>query len=354
MDNHLREHYYSPSNPASFSGLNKLSKVAKTPEPHVKKWLEGEDAYTLHKQVRKIFPRNKYLVTNIDELFQADLIDLRNLKEDNDNVGYLLSVIDVFSKYAWVKPLQTKTGVEVSSAFQQIFNERIPLNLQTDKGKEFLASRVQKLFKQHEVNFYVAKNPDVKAAVVERFNKTLKSKMFKYFTYANTQRYIDVLPDLVQSYNNSYHRTIKMAPNHVNADNVLQVYRNIYRHKQPLLKSNSKILYKVGDYIRITRFKHVFEKGYASNWSGEIFQITNVIKRDPVVYKIKDLLGEPVDGVFYQPEIQRVQYNPEKSFHIDKILKKRYKNGRTEILVQWKNYPPKFNSWILESSLHEI
>ena len=143
-----------------------------------------------------------------------------------------------------------------------------------------------------------------------------------------------------------------MAPQDVNADNIFQVYCNIYTKKSGAeLTKNVKVLYEV---VRITRYKHVFEKGYINNWSGEIFQITDVIEREPVVYKIKDLLGEPVDGVFYQPEIQRVVYNPEKSFHVEKILKKRYKNGQCEIFVKWKNYPPKFNSWVSKDSLHEI
>src|SRR5699024_4747987 len=100
-------------------------------------------------------------------------------KKYNDGVNYLLTVIDVFSKYAWVQPLYSKRGSDVKAAFEEIFKERVPLNMQTDKGKEFLATDVQNLFKRHNINFYGAKNPDVKASVVERLNKTLKTKMFK-------------------------------------------------------------------------------------------------------------------------------------------------------------------------------
>ncbi|EFA13594.1 hypothetical protein TcasGA2_TC001481 [Tribolium castaneum] len=297
MDN-LKKRYFLPGDPLSFSSVNKLVKSTNIPKKEIEKWLEGVDSFTLHKQVRRRFPRNSYHVTNIDDLFQADLIDMRNIAKYNPGVNYLLTVIDVFSKYAWVKPLRTKTGADVANAFREIFEDRVPINLQTDKGKEFLAKNVQNLFKQYDINYYVTNNPDVKAAVIERFNKTFKTKMYKYFTYSNSFEYHNVLSDLVNAYNNSYHRTIKMTPNQVNPDNILQVYNNILSVRS---KDNKRIkrrsLYKVGDYVRITKYKHVFEKGYVNNWSGEIFKITNVIMRQPVVYKISDLMDEPIDGI---------------------------------------------------------
>ena len=129
----LQNHFYKPPNPASFSNADKLSKSAKVSKKIVQKWLENQDSYTLHKQIRKKFQRNKYLVTNIGDLFQADLIDMRSLKEHNDDINYLLSVIDVFSKYVWVKPLRSKTATEVAAAFREIFNDQTPISIQTDK-----------------------------------------------------------------------------------------------------------------------------------------------------------------------------------------------------------------------------
>ena len=293
-------------------------------------------------------------MTNINDLFQADLIDMRKLASYNDGVKYLLTVIDVFSKFAYVIPLYSKSGSDVAAAFEEIFTEQIPGNVQTDKGKEFLAKNVQKLFKKNDINFYVAKNPDVKAAVIERFNRTLKSKMYKYFTHANTFKYIDVLQNFVVSYNNTFHQTIKMAPVDVNSDNILEVYHNIKNSTSTVSKRSRTKKYKIGDYVRIGKYKHAFEKGYETNWSGEIFKITDVINRDPVVYKISDIMNEPIEGVFYHPELQRIKYNPDDVFQVDKVLKKRYKNGRCEVFVQWKNYPKKFNSWIPIETLTQI
>lgn len=295
----------------------------------------------------------------MDQLHQIDLIDLRNLKESNDGFGYLLCIIDVFSKFAWVKPLKTKTAMEVANAFEEIYSQdkRIPYNIQSDKGGEFLGKVIQKIFNKYDINFYVAQNPDVKAAVIERFNRTLKSKMFKFFTYSNTNRYIDELQNFVSAYNNSKHRTIKMAPVQVNHDNILSVYKNIYGdHPNVTKPCPGKILYKVGDYVRISKYKNIFEKGYEANFTQEIFKITHVIKRTPVVYKLMDLLDEPIDGIFYQPELQRVTYSPDQEFKIDKVLKRRRnkKGGQEELYVQFKGYPPKFNTWVSADSIVKL
>lgn len=129
----LKRRYFSPSDPTSFSGIKKVTNSSKLSRKQIQKWLEGVEAYTLYKDVRRKFPRNSYHVTNIDDLYQADLIDTRNISKHNPGVNYLLTVVDVFSKFAWVKPLHTKTGADVAQAFEEIFAERVPVSLQTDK-----------------------------------------------------------------------------------------------------------------------------------------------------------------------------------------------------------------------------
>lgn len=359
MKKTLHDIYYTPAHPASFSSVKKLYTSAKNVEKDisegdVKEWLGSQDAYTLHRPVRKRFPRNQYHVTNINDLFQADLIDMRSLSKYNDRVKYVLTVIDVFSKFAWARKLNSKHATTVAAAFEDIFtaDKRIPVNVQTDKGKEFIGKPVQKLFKKYNINFYVARNPDTKAAVVERFNRTLKTKMFKYFTYANSYRYIDVLQDLLTSYNNTVHRTIKMTPAQVNDSNILTVYNNTYAQSAEQSRQDAK--YEVGDHVRISKYKHVLEKSYTSNWSDEVFRITRVIRRKPVVYEICDLLGEDIDGVFYENELQRISLPADTKYKVDKILRKRTHRGRSEVFVKWRGYPSKFNTWIRSSELTAI
>lgn len=343
--------YYDPSNPGSFSSIGNLARAAGVSIKNAKKWLQSQDVYTLHRLGRKNFPRNRYTVDNIDDLWEADLCSLATLSEYNDGYNYILTVIDVFSKYAWVVPLKTKHNVNVKMAFKSIFaGGRKCLNLQTDKGKEFVGQVMQRFFKKNNVNYYTTRNPDVKAAVVERFNRTLKNRMWRFLSFSNSYRYIDVLYELVNAYNHSYHSSIKMRPVDVNETNVLQVWMNLNKIRQPCAKPNLKI----NTHVRITRKKSMFEKGYETNFTEEIFKIIKVIRRPIPVYELQDFNGEKIDGLFYEYELQPVTVEKGKTYKINKILGRRKKSGRREVLVSWKGYPASFNSWIPATDLIKL
>ena len=138
--------------------------------------------YTLHKPVRKRFPRNPYTVTNIDDVWEMDLADLNSLSKYNDKYKYILNVIDIFSRYAWSVPLKDKTGTSITTALKSLFKNRKPITIQSDKGTEFVNSSVQQYLICQGVSFHTNHNPDVKGAIIERFNRTLKTRMHKYFT----------------------------------------------------------------------------------------------------------------------------------------------------------------------------
>ena len=155
----------------------------------------------------------------VDNQWQSDLVDMSHLSKFNQGYNYILTTIDIFSKYAWAVPLKNKTGQALVEAYRQIFSlGRVPQKLQTDKGTEFINRGVQALLKEYDVKFFTTNN-ETKASVVERFNRTLKTKMWKYFTSQNTHRYIDILPDLMEAYNNSFHRSIKTKPSQVSREN---------------------------------------------------------------------------------------------------------------------------------------
>lgn len=353
----IKNIYYDVSHPAGYSSVNKLSEAMKNKmsKEEIKKWLESQETYTLHKPVYRRFPRNKYVLSNFNELWQADLSDMRSYSEYNDGFKYILCVIDVFSKYAFARAIKKKDSITIKENLKDIFLEAqaTPRHLQSDKGTEFISQDVRSFLKNNGVNYYTTNNPDIKASIVERFQRTLKMKMWRYFTYNNTHRYIDVLQDLLHSYNNSYHKSIKMRPCEVNFDNIMTVWRNLYEKDGKNTTENiNKPKFKVGDHVRITKYKHIFQKGYETNWSDEIFLITSVIKRSPwVVYTIKDLQNESVIGTFYEKELQKVCYDPTAMYKIDKILSTRYSGHRKQLFVKWKGYPSKFNSWILASNL---
>ena len=181
--------FTTPSAPGSFSGVQNLKRYTGESVRNVKKYLSGEDAYTLHKQRRIRFPRRRTYSKGIADLYQADLVDLSNISHYNDGFKYLLTCIDVFSKKAWAIALRTKTARDVTNAFEKILRDGKCNMLQTDRGGEFLGSTFQNMLKKHDIKFYTSENDDIKAAIAERFNRTLKSKMYKYFTFKNTNRY---------------------------------------------------------------------------------------------------------------------------------------------------------------------
>lgn len=201
----------------------------------------------------------------MDDLFQAELCDKRELSEHNDKYNYILNVIDVFSNYAWVQVIRQKTGKDVSQALKTIFGKsgRIPVYLQTDKGKELINYTVQRMLSSYNIQFITVNNPDVKASVIERFNRTLETRMWRYFTYKKTRRYLDVLQDLVYACNHSGHSTIKMEPVKVTPRNIPRVWKNTY--KFGIVDNKPK--FKINDNIRISTSKMIFEKGYEPNWS---------------------------------------------------------------------------------------
>ena len=182
MESELKSIYYNPRHSASFASVKKLSDASGYSQARVKKWLQSQPTFTLHTQARKRYPTRRYIVHDIDEQWQADLADVALLKKKNKGYTFLLTVIDLFSRYAWVRPLRSKRGIEVADAFKSIFDEgRIPRRIQTDQGKEFENSHVRKLFERHNIELFSVKSA-YKAAVVERFNRTLKTRLWRYFT----------------------------------------------------------------------------------------------------------------------------------------------------------------------------
>jgi len=190
--------YFNPN--TGFKGVNDIYRESKKVHPnisrkYVKQWLENQNTYTIHKPSRKRYGRNKVLVSSIDEQWQADLVDLQSLEKHNEGYRYLLTCIDLFSKFAWAIPLKSKTSENVKNAFIYIFQTgRKPYKLQTDAGTEFINKEVQKFLKSVGVDFFTT-NSEMKASVVERFNRTLKERMWRYFTFKNTHKYIDILAD---------------------------------------------------------------------------------------------------------------------------------------------------------------
>ena len=249
----------------------------------------------------------------------------------------------MLSKFAWVVPLKTKTGKELVAAFKEIFRQgRKPERLQTDAGTEFKNRAFQTFLKEENVHFFVTYN-ETRAQVVERFNRTLKQLMWRMFTTTSSYNYLDKLDGLVNgNYNQTIHRSIKMKPADVNESNEHAVWRTLYGKQS----APTKYKVKVGDQVKISKHKRIFQKGYLPSWTEETFTIAQRIPRDPPVYRLKEADGDFIQGTFYEPELQKVLEKPDHLFRIEKILKYRGKGASKEALVHWKGWPKKYDSWI--------
>ena len=301
-------------------------------------------AEELHKPVRRKFERRRVIVGGIDKIWAADLVDMSAFSRDNRGFKFILSIIDVFSKYGWLVPLKDKKGATVRDAFRKIFKERVPEKLWTDKGKEFYNRDLKQLLLEHGIDLYSTENEE-KSSVVERWNRTMKERMFKYFSANSTRSYLPILDDLVRQYNTTRHSSIKMTPTDASLKkHEAKVYWNLYGDLPPMQAPK----FRIGEKVRITKKKGVFEKGYTPRWTEEVFEISQVLPTQPPTYRLKASDGEEIEGSFYESELQRTD---QEIFRIEKILRRRTRGGIKEIFVKWKGYPASFNSWIKESDL---
>lgn len=305
--------YYNPLSSAAFSSCERLfthlkKKGVRLSRKHVSDWMRSQPTYSLHKNRRIKFKRNHYNITNIDDLWEMDLIDMQNYSRNNKGNKYILAVIDCFSKFAWCIAIKRKTPAEIIKGFDEIFSStsRKPIKIQSDNGREFVNKHVKAYFTEKNIHFFTTRDPATKAAICERFIRTIKNLIYKYFTYTKANKYVEVLQNLMFVYNNRIHSTIGVPPADVNENNVLEVWQYSQRKlKKSFLRTSPKL--SVGDIVRVANPKSVFEKGYKPIWSTEKFLVVKVHRRKPVIYNIKDESGTVINGNFYESELQRIE-----------------------------------------------
>ena len=218
-------------------------------------------AEELHKPNIRKFKKRKVQSLFIDNIWGADLADMQLISK----FIFLLCVIDIYSKYAWVTSLKDKKGITITNAFQKILKEynRKPNKIWVDKGSEFYNSSMKSWLEKNDIEMYSTYN-EGKSIVAERFIRTLKSKIYKYMTSISKNVYIDKLDAIVNECNNTYHSTIKTKPVHVKPSTYIESSEKI---------NNKDPKFKIGDIIRISKYKIIFAKDYVPNWSEEVFVI---------------------------------------------------------------------------------
>ena len=348
----LRNFYYGVENPTSFSSKSALWRKIKQDgldkeitADELQKWLEEQYTYSLHKAYRKPAVYRKVITSCVDYQWQADLVEMREFSDSNSGYNYLLCVIDCFSKFAWVEPLKRKTAQETCEALKKIFETgRLPTKVQFDEGSEFHNSVVKQLLADKGINYF-STHAGQKASIVERFNRSIKSKLWKYFTANETREWVDIIQSFVNGYNNSFHSAVKMSPTQASqSENFLTVWQNLY-HPQLIVK-HGLAKFKLGQTVRISKYKTVFEKGYLPNFTEEVFKIKQVHYGTPIVYSLEDLKGEKIKGIFYAEELSPYSVSDETTYKIDKILGKKTVKGKKLLLVSYKGWPSKFDEWL--------
>lgn len=294
----------------------------------------------LHKPARRNYPRRRVIMLGINDLLQADLVEMKPYAKINKNYKYLLTIINTFSKFAWAIPIKDKSANATTLAMESVLRtlKYSPKNLQTDDGKEFFNSQFRKLIDKYGINHYSTYS-GLKASIVERFNRTLKNKMWKQFSMQGTYKWIDITPELVNEYNNTIHRTIKMKPIDVSDKNEKSLLNTVYNNVKIFRKGK----FRLGDRVRVSKQRHIFEKGYTPNWTTEIFQIRKVQITNPVTYLLNDYQKNPIKGGFYEAELQKVVY-PD-TYLIEKVLQKK----GNQLYVKWLGFDTTHNSWISET-----
>jgi transposase InsO family protein len=350
----LEAMYYDPADAGSYGGIDRLLRRAKATglgvsREQVQAFLTDQQTYSLHKPTRRTFKRNFTYVSGIDKQWQADLADMQLLSRYNKGNKYILTCIDVFSKYAWAIPVQSKSAVSMVAGFKELFKEagqRKPKRLQTDQGKEFLCAPVQALLKQHGI-VHFSSFSDQKAAVVERFNRTLRDRISAYQSKTNTKSYMKVLPRILKAYNASWHRSIKMAPRDVLPKHENKIWTRLYGDGSVGHSKRDREL-AVGQKVRVPKWKGTFEKGYTPRWTEEHFTVRRALKHPQRVYELAEYDGDPVRGIYYEDELQPIGQN---IYTVEKELAHRKHHGRKQVLVKWRGWPEKFNTWQYEDEL---
>ena len=209
-------------------------------------------ANELHKPIIRKFEKRRVYSTFKDHIWGVDLADMQLLSKYNKGIRFLICVIDIFSKYAWVVPLKDKKSISIVKAFQSILkqsnsNQIKPNKIWLDKGSEFYNAYFKKWLRDNDIVMYSTYN-EGKSVVAERFIRRLKSKIYKYMTSISKNMYIDKLDDIVDEYNNTYNTTIKIKPIDVKDNTYINANKEI---------NNKDPKFKVGDYVRISKYKNI-------------------------------------------------------------------------------------------------
>lgn len=304
----------------------------------------------LHRRTHRPKEYRKVVVFGKDQIWTLDLFSMQTYADENDGYNYGFVVLDVFSRFAWVVPLKTKEAKESWAALQTIMDTVgvVPQLIWSDDGTEYINRVYKTNEKKLGIEHYKVHGTH-KAAIAERFIRTIKRLMWKRFTEVQSHRWVDIISELVDEYNSRKHRTLGMSPKEARKpENEPQILvSQTWSHFNPVIDKKPK--FKVGDWVRMSRLKGTFEQGFLPSYGFEALQVVEVDPAEPVMYRLKDWLGEELDGRFYESELTGTQV-PDVIL-MDQVLKTRTRKGKKEHFVSWIGWPKKYNKWISDDEL---
>ena len=364
--------YLNTSSAASFTSPGKLYATIKKTHPEITRrivedYLLEKSSYYLHKPAPKRLKKvNKTMAATLHDILGIDLVDLGELSAQNHGFRYILVGVDLFSRYAYGVPMKTKScSISTINAVKEMFPKKIPYNaFYSDMGGEFVCSDLKKFLDTKNVRIYFATNI-VKVSITERFIRTFRLKLERYMEENSTRTYIDVLQQLIQSYNDTDHSGIGRSPASVTDANSREVYQYQYlpiksvreAHREKRLQQNIRFKFSIDDVVRVSMPKRsVFSKETRRDrWSEELFRIHSRQMRYAIpVYKLIDLMGEVIRGTWYEAELSRAFESEHYKLDPDFKVKTRTVNKKKQHFVSFLGYPKKFNMWVDETDFKNL
>lgn len=320
----------------------------------VRRYMGVFSGYTINKQRNAPAKRTRrYTIQRVNHNLEMDLMDMSRYSEYNNDIKYILVVIDTFSRRGYVEPLLDKKSDSVVSALEIILDDRIGHKisvLNSDLGKEFTGKAMRTFLAMRGIRQTFAKQ-STHAQICERFIRSIRNLIRAYMVQHNTHRFIDRLQDLINVYNNRKHSSIGMSPNSMTE------YTGGFGSDYESLKWKERtrprsFKFKIGDKVRIATVRSIFDK-HTYNYSTEEFTVHKRSIKDNVnVYELRDCANDDLEGLFYEHELVKILVKPNQAYTINKLIKEEKRNGVKYVYVSFKGFPnPKCNQWIPKADL---
>ena len=345
---------------ASFSGVNALSKRTGIHRSTLKQQLFPYlNTYTTFRATRRPKIYNPYFVRVRRKILQSDIIFMtepKGMYKLNSGCRYILIVQDIYTRKIWTRPIKAKDADNVFKPLKEILDLMSPFagepRFVIDRGTEYRNKKVKELLKIY--NLSIVHPASGHAPHVERANLSLQKLLYMHMHETGVRKWLHYLPTATDIMNSREHRIIRMSPNEAEdesnrtlLDEAMSLYRDKPVHAQldhQGLKKKKSIRFKIGDKVRLQKFRSVFNRGYLPTFTNEVFKIMKVLDHLPItMYKIAEWDGTEIEGHFYPEELTLFRGNV---FKLEKILKRGMRNGIPSAFVKWKGFKDKYNSWV--------